>query len=142
MQIQGSQGINAQTLLNRLNSAALTEDQKNQLEEIIAQYDPENFSLEDQQSMMQEIKSASIQPGKEMFLMMQAAGFSKPEGPPPPPPGDMKIGGIDNEQLTSLLDLLTMVQSGELTDKEVEEQIDAFRQQLSNSVGQIVDISI
>ena len=76
---------------------ALTDDQKAQLQEIIAQYDPESLTREDATSMMDQIQEAGIHPGEDMKNILEEAGFevqTTQGGAPPkrmggPPPTGM-----------------------------------------------------
>ena len=67
-------------------SQTMTDDEKELLNEILANYDSENMTAEESIAMMDEIKTAGIKPSKELRETMDAAGFKPPEKPE----GDMR----------------------------------------------------
>ena len=60
-----SSGANFQPM-QRPQAEPLTSEQTELMNETLAQFDPENLTAEDAQSIMQTFKDAGIQPGQEM----------------------------------------------------------------------------
>ena len=57
-------------------SAALTDDQKKQVQDILKQYDPNNLSAADAQKIFKALKDAGITPGKDLRDTIKSAGFN------------------------------------------------------------------
>ncbi len=104
----------------KMNSEPMSEEQIGQLQDIISQYDPENLSSDDRESMMTEIKEAGITPGKEFGQIMNEAGFKPPEKPNGPPPGQGPGMGPEAQMIS---DLLEQQQSGDLSQDELEDML-------------------
>ena len=104
-----SSGANFQPM-QRPQAEPLTSEQTELMNETLAQFDPENLTAEDAQSIMQTFMDAGIQPGQEMEAIMAEAGFDaaevgelgrpegeRPPGPPPPPPSGNSLEQVDEE---------------------------------------------
>jgi hypothetical protein len=78
MELQGIQASMATSSAMRTQSRTLTDEQKTQLEEILAKYDPENMTESDKKALVEELRSANIPPCKATFEAMEAAGFTRP----------------------------------------------------------------
>ena len=113
-----SSGANFQPM-QRPQAEPLTSEQTELMNETLAQFDPENLTAEDAQSIMQTFMDAGIQPGQEMEAIMAEAGFDaaevgelgrpegeRPLGPPPPPPSGNSLEQVDTEEVVSYLDEL------------------------------------
>jgi hypothetical protein len=105
--------------MQRPQAEPLTSEQTELMNETLAQFDPENLTAEDAQSIMQTFMDAGIQPGQEMEAIMAEAGFDaaelgelgrpegeRPPGPPPPPPSGNSLEQVDTEEVVSYLDEL------------------------------------
>ena len=73
-----SSGANFQPM-QRPQAEPLTSEQTELMNETLAQFDPENLTAEDAQSIMQTFMDAGIQPGQEMEAIMAEAGFDAAE---------------------------------------------------------------
>jgi len=96
----------------------LTDDQKAQLSEILAKYDPSSMTEDDKKALMEELKSSGIPPAKEVMTMMEDAGFEI--GPPPegPPPSDGRMGPPPKPEFIE--EAITKYENGELTEEDIE----------------------
>jgi len=98
----------------------LSEDQKNTITEILAQYDNEELTEEDAQAIVESLKEASIRPGEELKNILAEAGYDAEElatlagiepgeqGRPPPPPeyhnnGNNSVNQESLQQLQSIM---------------------------------------
>lgn len=118
----------------------LTDDQRSQLQDILANYDPENMTAEDTQTMRDEIREAGIRPGKELRTTLQEAGFEV--GPPPDgPPGQMTgpMGANRPEPPQFILDFIDKAESGDITADEVAEFLEAIQAHNQETTGLLVD---
>ena len=102
-----------------IKRAPLTEEQKNTLNEILAQYDSEDLSEEDAQTIVEAFKEAGIQPGEELKSLLEDAGFDAEElanlagiqpgeqsRPPPPPEYQNNNNSVNQESLQQLQSIL------------------------------------
>lgn len=134
----GSTGSVAYTQQNSRAGSTLTEDQKTKLQEIIANYDPENMDEESTKAMMEEIKSAGITPGKEFGDIMNEAGFKPPEKPqggmqgPPPSEGTQSVPQF-------VTDFIELQESGEATQEDVDNFVQMMKEMGINDTGLLVN---
>lgn len=115
--IQGYQSIqNMQSMMGMRQEKALTDDQKTQIQSILSQYDPENISEADAQSIFEQFSDAGIQPGKGMKEAIEAAGFDAeqlrslgmPAMQPPPDMGGMQESSeLTEEQAATVQSILS-----------------------------------
>ncbi len=136
MELQGIQASMAAKSAMRGQSRTLTDEQKTQLEEILAKYDPENMTQADKKALMEELRAANIPPGKATFEVMEAAGFARPIPPPGPPPE-----AVDNNRSVnaSFLELLRQFQSGEVSESEFLDELDALKEEIANGANGVID---
>ncbi len=110
---------------------SLTETEKTQLEEILAEYDAENLTEEDVQSIFDEIREAGIQPGKAVKETVEAAGFDleqfRPDRPAGPPPG-MSGSKPESVNLSSLKSLQTILNKYDLSNLSAEDETSLYSQ--------------
>jgi len=130
MQVYGTTGYSAvynsgvYTNSDSSASTALSDEELEQVQEILSQYDPENLSEEDAQAIREAFKEQGITPGFGLDQAVTDAGFSvdeirgqggmpPPPGgmPPPPPPSQNTSSGSD-----SLLDYLSSLDSEEQSE--------------------------
>lgn len=122
----------------------LTDDQKTKIEEILAEYDPENITEEIAKEIFEKFKEAGITPAKGMKEAIEAAGFdaeelralgmSKPEGmgrpqgaggmqgPPPPPPQRE----LTEEEKTKIEEILSEYDPENITEEDAKEIFEKF----------------
>lgn len=98
-------------------AASLTSDQQSLIEETLANYDADNLSAEDAQSIVDSFSEAGITPSAEFAEALEASGFDAREigslanvggsdsGRPPPPPSDSE-SGVDLSSIVDYLDEL------------------------------------
>lgn len=139
MQINGfSQGLQMMQMRGQEQNqnASLTDDQKASLEEILSELDLQNMSAEDHMALGEALKEAEIPPTEETMQIMQEAGLEPMEGmaPPPPPPPMMGMGTMSEEDQTFFNDILSQVQSGEITAEELLSQIEAYTGKTSGTM--------
>ena len=99
----------------------MTEEQKSGMEEILAKYDPENFTAEDMKSMRKELQEAGVPPSREGMQMMREAGFQMR-----PPQNGMSLLDVEDGQETSrtgtskgeLWELYQQLKTGEIGEEE------------------------
>ena len=140
MQINETQGFNPQDLFSRMQTQPLTEDQTAQLGEILAKYDPENFSNKDRASMRKDMRMAALPPSQELFRMIEDAGFSRPVGK-----GALRGGVISNaahNKNSTLMELLQDFRAGKLSDDEFATEVELVKHQLGVSIGEMIDNTI
>jgi hypothetical protein len=138
MELQGIQSSLVQNATQRMQSRNLTDEQKTQLEEILAKYDPENMTEEDQKALMEELKDAKISMGKDTSEIMEKAGFSRPSGPPPPPPPSQE-SDTDNTINATFVKLMDQFQSGEISEESFLDQLNDLKDQILNGAGNVID---
>ncbi|RJP61968.1 MAG: hypothetical protein C4539_18985 [Ignavibacteriales bacterium] len=133
--ISGSGSIQYQPFND--SATKLTDEQKETLQSIISNYDPENMTQESMKAMMEEIKAAGITPGKELRDIMDAAGFKPPEKPQGPPP--QESADIQNSLPQFLIDFMEKQQSGEVTQEDIDSLIANLQASGKTTVGSLVD---
>lgn len=142
-----SSGANFQPM-QRPQAEPLTSEQTELMNETLAQFDPENLTAEDAQSIMQTFMDAGIQPGQEMEAIMAEAGFDaaevgelgrpegeRPPGPPPPPPSGNSLEQVDSEEVVSYLDELLAQYSDQLGEEDKEAILVSVQEKFGLSEG-------
>ena len=142
-----SSGANFQPM-QRPQAEPLTSEQTELMNETLAQFDPENLTAEDAQSIMQTFMDAGIQPGQEMEAIMAEAGFDaaevgelgrpegeRPPGPPPPPPSGNSLEQVDTEEVVSYLDELLAQYSDQLGEEDKEAILASVQEKFDLSEG-------
>ena len=104
------------------SSSSLTSSQLETISSVLAEYDTDNLSESDAQSIVAAFKEAGIEPSSELMSAMEEAGFDAQEvgtlagvgpqgggqgGMPPPPPED------EVSSISSLLDTLLSTEEDE-----------------------------
>ncbi len=115
---------------------ALTDDQKTQLTEILSNYDAENMTETDIQSMRDDIRSAGIRPGEELKSILEDSGFEvgPPQGGPPP-----MQGASGPEQPQFVLDFVDKALSGAVTEDDVTSFLEMLQAGYQDSTGLVID---
>ena len=128
------------------NDTPLTDDQKQLISETLKQYDANNLTETDAQSIVTAFSEAGIQPGKALMEAMATEGFDARtvgeaaglQGQPPgPPPGQGNQGGlnVDPERLDELVNLLDQYLHDEMSDAERQSTLDSIRETLIPEAG-------
>lgn len=145
---------------------ALTDTQKQQIKDILSDYDASNVTAEDAKAIFQAFKDAGIEPGMGMRETIEEAGFDaenlrelgmpddKGGTPPPPPSGGMSgtsstAATSSSMSLSALQSLQSILSQYDLTNLSDEEKGNLFSQ-LSNSglvrsgygSGYMLDLSV
>jgi alkanesulfonate monooxygenase SsuD/methylene tetrahydromethanopterin reductase-like flavin-dependent oxidoreductase (luciferase family) len=118
--------------------AALSDDQKTQLSEILDKYDPENMTDESIQSMRDEIKEAGIRPSAELKNILEDSGFEvgPPQGGPPP----MGMQGANKPTPPQFVqDFVDKAVSGDITEDDVAYFLEMIQTQNQDSTGLVVN---
>ncbi len=109
----------------------LTEEEKSTVEEILAQYDAESLTDEDEETLQQELRDAGVKPSRELGTLLEESGFdsalTKPGGLPPGGaggPGGPGASGqseqlISQEGLQTLTSILEEYDLESLSDEDV-----------------------
>lgn len=116
--------------MQRQRNVTLTDEQKSTIQDILSNYDADNLTTEDAQSIFEAMRDAGIPPGSGMKEAVEEAGFDlepfKPSGPPPPPPSQ---GGMKKElNVDSLQSLQTILNQFDLSDLSAEDEESLFTQ--------------
>ncbi|MGD8778703.1 MAG: hypothetical protein PVH88_07040 [Ignavibacteria bacterium] len=106
---------------------SLTEEQKKQLEEILAKYDSEDMDEESRKAMMEEIKKAGFEPSREVDEMLNEAGFEPPEKLEGDMPAPLEESG-EKEVPQFISDFIQQYEAGDTT----QEELDSFLQKLED----------
>lgn len=132
-----SSGANFEQM-QRPKAQPLTSEQTELMSETLSQFDPENLTAEDAQSIVAAFQGAGIQPGQEMQELMADAGFDagqvgemgRPEGGRPPgPPPQGGVEQVNTEDVVSYLDELLADYSEQLSDDDKESILSSVQQQ-------------
>lgn len=96
-----------------------SEDQKQSLNDVIAQYDPSDLSDEEAKTLVNEISELGISRGEDLTTALSEAGFDpkgladqagfgRGDGPPPPPPSVSGLGnkGAESDEVQALLSIV------------------------------------
>ena len=110
------------------SSVSLTVDQQQLISDTLAQFDANNLSQADAQTIVKTFSEAGIQPGEALRLAMEDAGFdAKTVGDaaglqPPPPQGGPHPGSeganLDEDTLEELYALLDQYYAKDSTDDD------------------------
>lgn len=117
---------------------SLTDEQKTLISDTLAQYDAENLTESDAQSIIAAFSEAGIHPSREMEEAMselgfeareigELAGFDGRQGPPPPPPSGNQQS---DEQISQLVDYLSEAIEEKLSGTDVTELSDEDKAQI------------
>ncbi len=116
----------------------LMAEEKKQLEEILAKYDPESMAEDETKALFDELKSSGIRPSKEVREILDSAGFKPPEKPQGPPPVEM---GTNSEMSIPdfLAEFLEKQEAGTVTDQDLNLLIQQLQNNGAISQGVLVD---
>ena len=157
MQIQGISSMSGMQSMQPPESEPLTEEQQSTLEEILSQYDLENLTEDELDEIHSQMDEAGIQRSRETMEIMTEAGIdfssmAPPEGGMQGPPPEGGMGSIDmssisgtsgltatTEEGTTLMTLISQLQSGEASEDDVQSYVEQLKQAISSSVGNMID---
>jgi hypothetical protein len=116
----------------------LTEEQKSTVEEILANYDPENMTEEDYKTMFDELREAEIKPSKGLRETIEAAGFEMPEPPDGKrPPMGMEEG--QNQPPQYIMEFMEEVQAGNVTEEDTQTFLAMLKTKGDDTTGLMVN---
>ncbi|MBN2011469.1 hypothetical protein JW960_19205 [candidate division KSB1 bacterium] len=130
----GLQAMNMQFAANQ--NAQLTDDQKDQLQEILSNYDPANMSDDEKKSLMEALKSSGIGPSKEVRTIIEDAGFKLGKPPAGPPPGGNGMGGA---KPPFMQEAINKYESEGLTDQDIDDLISQLKKWGGSQQGVLID---
>jgi hypothetical protein len=130
------------------NSQSLTDDQKDQITEILSQYDPDNLTADDAKSIMEQFRDAGIKPAKGMKETIEAAGFNADKllemGRPSKPAESSESSSTGNINLSALQDLQDILNQYDMNHLSSTDQTNLISQLqekgLLTSTGNIIDL--
>jgi hypothetical protein len=141
MQIQGMSGMmppmQGMRPQGMQEEQALTDEQKESLSEILESFDLENMSQEDHMALGEALREAEIPPTKETMEIMQESGLEPMSGgmaPPPPPPPAMNMSSMSSDDQSFFNDILSQVESGEITAEDLLAQIEEYTGKTSGTM--------
>lgn len=119
--------------------APLTETQKEALQEILARYQPENFSSRDRAALQKEMKDAGIPRTLETEKIIRENGFYNRKAADNHPLTAYAGQGQEQMITPKIISLFKQHNLGELTDQQFQAQLEQMRQQFPKSSGNLVN---
>lgn len=125
----------------RSHVSALTTEKTDFVKETLAEYDAENLSTEDAQSIQAAFEEQGISPTKELADLMSELEFDaksigdagRPEGQRPPPQNSLE--SVGTEEVVSYLDELLEEYSSQLSDEDKESILSSVQEKFNLSEG-------
>ena len=99
-------------------SLTMTDEQKESMSNILANYDPEDFTTQDMQSLRRDMMEAGIFNSREAMLMMRQAGFQTPTISEEDSEGSLTAAQQLEASKGELWDIYKQFQTGEITEEE------------------------
>lgn len=126
-QINGDMLVGSMSMM--FEPKAITDEQKEKIKEILANYDAESITEEDAKEIFEAFKEAGITPSKGMKEAIEEAGFDADEirslagfnQPPPPPETSSRGININQDALQALQTILNDFDLTELSEEEQNE---------------------
>ncbi|KAA1156371.1 hypothetical protein EU508_20000 [Pseudoalteromonas fuliginea] len=123
-------------------TAKLTTEQSDFIKETLAQFDTENLTSDDAQSIQAAFKEQGIAPTKELADLMGELEFDaksigdagRAEGQHPPPPQN-SLESVDTDEVVSYLDELLTEYSNQLSDEDKESILASVQEKFGLSEG-------
>ena len=124
-------------------ASKLTTEQSDFVKETLAEFDAENLSAEDAQSIQAAFKEQGIEPTKELADLMSELEFDaksigdagRVEGQRPPPPPQNSLESVDTDEVVSYLDELLTEYSSQLSDEDKESILASVQEKFGLSEG-------
>ncbi|WP_024598250.1 hypothetical protein [Pseudoalteromonas sp. TAE56] len=122
-------------------AAKLTTEQSDFVKETLAQFDAENLTSDDAQSIQAAFKEQGIEPTKELADLMGELEFDaksigdagRAEGQRPPPQNSLE--SVDTDEVVSYLDELLTEYSNQLSDEDKESILASVQEKFGLSEG-------
>ena len=115
-------------------AAKLTTEQSDFVKETLAQFDAENLTSDDAQSIQAAFKEQGIEPTKELADLMGELEFDA-KGQRPPPPPQNSLESVDTDEVVSYLDELLTEYSNQLSDEDKESILASVQEKFGLSEG-------
>ncbi|WP_029773416.1 hypothetical protein [Pseudoalteromonas sp. TB51] len=120
--------------------SALTSEQTEFVKETLAEFDAQNLSTEDAQSIQAAFEEQGISPTKELADLMSELDFDaksigdagRPEGQRPP---QNSLESVDTDEVVSYLDELLTEYSSQLSDEDKESILSSVQEKFGLSEG-------
>ncbi|MBH0069744.1 hypothetical protein [Pseudoalteromonas sp. NZS100] len=124
-------------------ASKLTTEQSDFVKETLAEFNAENLSAEDAQSIQAAFKEQGIEPTKELADLMSELEFDaksigdvgRVEGQRPPPPPQNSLESVDTDEVVSYLDELLTEYSSQLSDEDKESILASVQEKFGLSEG-------
>ena len=125
-------------------AAKLTTEQSDFVKETLSEFDAENLTEENAQSIQAAFKEQGIEPTKELADLMSELEFDaksigdagRAEGQrPPPPPAQNSLESVDTDEVVSYLDELLTEYSSQLSDEDKESILASVQEKFGLSEG-------
>ncbi|MBH0089175.1 hypothetical protein [Pseudoalteromonas sp. NSLLW218] len=124
-------------------ASKLTTEQSDFVKETLAEFNAENLSAEDAQSIQAAFKEQGIEPTKELADLMSELEFDaksigdagRVEGQRPPPPTQNSLESVDTDEVVSYLDELLTEYSSQLSDEDKESILASVQEKFGLSEG-------
>ncbi|MBH0034300.1 hypothetical protein I6F43_06220 [Pseudoalteromonas sp. NZS71_1] len=124
-------------------AAKLTTEQSDFVKETLAEFDAENLTEENAQSIQAAFKEQGIEPTKELADLMSELEFDaksigdagRVEGQRPPPPPQNSLESVDTDEVVSYLDELLTEYSSQLSDEDKESILASVQEKFGLSDG-------
>lgn len=166
MNVSGASSMNSMMTSSMQNQRppqqSLTEDQKQTVNDILAEYDSSNISQQDFKDIFQKFEDAGITGGESLKNTAESAGFdfsaniqqaissgeslpsamgTPPGGgqagmPPPPPPQESSLSSEYSDMLTQLL---ADYEKGDADQTDFEAFIESIKNSSFSSTGNIIN---
>ena len=139
-------------------SYSLTDDQKQEVQDILSQYDSSNLTADDAKSIMKAFKEDGIKPGSDLRDAITSAGFDAKQlfslgrpkgGHHMPPPSDATSGSSSTSDssgvnLTALQSLQSILDQYDLSNLSSDQENDLLSKLTSTGLmqtGNMIDLS-
>ena len=134
----------------------MSQEQKDVASQIIAQFDPDNFTEDDFRAMNEQLREAGIRPGKDLKVMLDESGIdveqylsAQPNALPSRGPSAKsgislieQLAQSDENVSNTLNTFLEKMAEGSLNDEDAQNLVDALRIAGQNSSGLLVSQNI
>ena len=116
----------------------LSEEQKSSLEEILAQYDPENMTEEERQALRSQLEEAGIPRSPATARILREAGFMAAQ-PKETPDESSLAQETTKKRDNQLLDLIEQYKSGQIDQERFMSLIQEYSDKGLLTTGNLVD---
>lgn len=122
----------------------MSDEEKTQVKSLLEQYDTENLSEDDTNTLFDQIKSLGVKPGDDLKTLMEDAGVKPPkppEGGGRPPKGESSTETVSTKSNmpSYLSEFVSQAQSGSITDDDLNTILSTLQQNGYGTSGNIFD---